>query len=606
MLGRTDSRPRLTFLAAALLVLASVLVARLAWWQVIVRDQLAAAAHRQTHIQTALANQRGSIFDRSGVTVLATTVDRSRVVAAANLVDPAERSALAADLGAALGLDDAAVQAMVDKLRTAKPYVVLARDVDATMSEHLRAEIAAGNLPNISLETESARVYPQAGGGPDTSLAAQLLGFVNRDGQGQYGIEQFYQDQLAGSPTVVEAEKDANGRPIADTEHVVRPGIPGADLTLTIDAGLQLAVEQEALAAWIADGAASVSAIVMDPYTGEVLASSTYPSYDANNYPAVATQTPERFIDPTVSKVYEPGSVFKMLTAIAGLESGTLTPLTEFEDTGTLKLDGGKTQIDDADHKALGPIAFRDGIALSRNVVAARAAMGLAPTVAEAAADLYGIWLRMGFGADTGIDVSGEVPGIMRDPAISAWREIDLANGAFGQGVAVTPIQLATAYSAMVNGGTLVTPHVVRSLGSTPVAPPARARVMDAATSATLTSLMRHVVESVPYYSTRTLIPGLVVGGKTGTAQIWDSSRGEWKAHVFNFSFIGYVGREVSHPDFVIAVEIHEGRPTVRRLGQIEMPVMSFELFRRIATDAMTTPGLLPERSTADPGASGQ
>ena len=119
------------------------------------------------------------------------------------------------------------------------------------------------------------RVYPQAGGGPDSSLAAHLLGFVNRDGTGQYGVEQAYQDSLAGSPRVVIAERDANGRSLLDQATVVDPGAPGQDVRLTIDAGLQLAVEQELLAAWVADKAKSVSAVVMDPYTGEVYAEAT-------------------------------------------------------------------------------------------------------------------------------------------------------------------------------------------------------------------------------------------------------------------------------------------------------------------------------------------
>ncbi len=121
------------------------------------------------------------------------------------------------------------------------------------------------------------RVYPQAGGGPDSTLAAHLLGFVNRDGDGQYGVEQFYQDALGGTPRVVVAERDANGRTLLDQARVEDPGVPGQDLRLTIDAGLQLAVEQELLAAWIADKAKSVSAVVMDPYTGEIYAEATVP-----------------------------------------------------------------------------------------------------------------------------------------------------------------------------------------------------------------------------------------------------------------------------------------------------------------------------------------
>jgi cell division protein FtsI/penicillin-binding protein 2 len=148
----------------------------------------------------------------------------------------------------------------------------------------------------------------------------------------------------------------------------------------------------------------------------------------------------------------------------------------------------------------------------------------------------------------------------------------------------------------MVNGGTLVSPHVVRAVDGTPVEVASRGQVIDPSLSPVLTDLMHHVVATVPFYRDRTLIPGYYVGGKTGTAQIWDSKIGNWKTGVFAFSFVGYVGRAPGQPDLVIAVRINEGHPNVRRVGNLEMPVMSFELFRRIATDAVAIPGLLPDR----------
>jgi cell division protein FtsI/penicillin-binding protein 2 len=454
----------------------------------------------------------------------------------------------------------------------------------------------------LSLEPEPERVYPQAGGGRDTSLAANLLGFVNRDGIGQYGVEQQYQDTLAGSPRVVVADRDATGRAVLERATVTQPGIPGTDVRLTIDAGLQFRVEQELLAAWIADKARRVSAVVLDPYTGEVYAEATYPSYDANDYMAIAASDPSRFIDPVVASVYEPGSVFKMMTATAALELGTVTPSTRIKDVGTLRLDGGRTKIDDADRKGMGWMTFQDGVAYSRNVVAAKVALGLGDSTRQSSAALYDMWLRLGYGELTGIDVAGEVGGIVRDPALTPWREIDLANGAFGQGVAVTPIQLATAFAALANGGALVRPHVVQGIGDedVTVAPPTQ--VIDAALSRTLVKMMRHVVTEVPFYRDRTLVPGYDVGGKTGTAQIWDpkanDGKGAWKRNLFNYSFVGFIGRQTGIPDLIVAIQIEEGTPTVARVGHLEMPVMSFELFRRIATNAITTPDLLTDRPT--------
>jgi cell division protein FtsI (penicillin-binding protein 3) len=234
-------------------------------------------------------------------------------------------------------------------------------------------------------------------------------------------------------------------------------------------------------------------------------------------------------------------------------------------------------------------------VAFSRNVVAAKVALRLGRNTSQSSERLYRTWRDMGFGAPTGIDVANEVGGIVRDPAKQPWHEIDLANGAFGQGVAVTPIQLAQAYGAMLNGGVLVQPRVVKTVGDTETQPIVRGRVMTEQLSHTLTAMMNNVITKVDFYRSRTIIKGFEVGGKTGTAQIWDSQKGAWKVDLFNYSFIGYIARQPGKPDLVVAIRIEEGTPTVHRLGHLEMPVMSFELFRRIAHDAINTPDLVPE-----------
>lgn len=595
ILGRTDSRGRLVFLLLVFVLFAGALVARLGWWQVARRDDLAASAQRQIYLRTEVLAVRGTIYDRSGTVVLADSVTRDRLIANPTRLTARDREALVKIVAGRLGLDAAAADAVRQRLSSDRTYVVAMRDLARDDSETIVNAAEAMGITGLSVESAQVRLYPQSGGGPLTSLAANLLGFVNREGNGQYGVERYYQDLLAGSPTVVESDRDANGQPVQETQHIISAGTKGSDLSLTIDAGLQLAVEQEVMAAWVADTAKSVSAVILDPYSGAILAEATYPSYDGNDYGVVASTDPGRFIDPIISEVYEPGSVFKMLTVIAGLETGTVTMATKFNDTGTLKLDNGKTKVDDADRKPMGILRLDDAIAFSRNVVATKVALGLAPTTRQASTILHDVWTRMGFGSKTGVDIAGEVSGIVRDPANKAWRQIDLANGAFGQGIAVTPLQLATAYSAMVNGGTLITPHVVGAIDGKPVTVGDRGRVLAPAISPILTDLMNHVVSTVPFYRDRTLIPGYYVGGKTGTAQIWDSKANDWKSHVFNFSFVGYAGRQVGHPDLVVSVLIKEGTPNVRRVGQIAMPVMSFELFRRIATDAMGIPGLLPE-----------
>ena len=600
MLGRTDSRRRLLFLLGVFIVGSIALMARLAYWQVIDRERLASEALSQTTVTIDVPSRRGDIYDRTGTVVLATTVMRERLVAAPDQLTPERRRSTVAELTRIFELDAAAAVALRDRLAGDAKYLILRRDIERAMADQIRTAIAEKKAFALTLEPEAERVYPQSGGGPDSTLAAHLLGFVNREGAGQYGIEQSYHATLAGQSRILLAQRDGSGQALLDDATVSRTGEPGTDLRLTIDAGLQLRVEQELLAAWVADRAKRASAVVMDPYTGEIYAMATYPAYDANDYKAIAAEDPGRFVDPVVSTVYEPGSVFKMMTAAAALEAGTVTPSTRIKDVGTLKLDNGKTKIDDADRKGMGWMSFEDGIAYSRNVVAAKVALGLGKTTRESSTLLHDMWVRLGYGQPTGIDVAGEVGGIVRDPALTKWREIDLANGAFGQGVAVTPIQLAMAYAALTNGGTIVQPHVVKAVGDRDVIVAGRGQVVDGGLSTTLIKMMQHVVTEVPFYRDRTLVPGYDVGGKTGTAQIWDATanggRGAWKQNLFNYSFVGFIGRETGVPDLVVAIRIEEAKPTVVKVGRLEMPVMSFELFRRIATDAITTPDLLVDR----------
>jgi cell division protein FtsI/penicillin-binding protein 2 len=605
MLGRTDSRRRLLVLLTVFVVGSLALFARTAYWQVLNGDFLLARAAAQTTVRIEVAGRRGDIYDRTGTVLLATTIDRDRLVAAADQLarDPAARTRTGDELVRLLKLDEAGAVTLREKLASERPYIVVARGIEPSVAERIRQAMRDERIAHVALEAEPERVYPQAGGGPESTLGAHLLGFVNRENAGQYGIEQAYQETLAGTPRIMVAQRDVNGRPMPETAVVEAPGSIGEDVRLTIDASLQLALEQELLAAWIADEAKSVSAVVMDPYTGAVYAEATYPSYDANDYRAVAEEAPGRFIDPIVSSVYEPGSVFKMMTAVTALESGTVTRTTPIKDVGTLKLDNGESKIDNADHRGMGWVTFEDGIAYSRNVVAAKVALGLGDSTTESATMLYDTWRKLGFGQKTGIDLAGETSGnaYVRDPTVTPWGEIDLANGAFGQGVAVTPIQLATAYAALANGGILVQPHVVSGVGPRDVTVADRGRVVPKKISRTLLRMMDHVVHEVSYYRDRTLVPGYHVGGKTGTAQIWDAKKKEWKHNLFNFSFVGYIGREAGSPDLIVAVRIEEGRPRLPRLGLLEMPVMSFELFRRVATDAIRTPDLLDDRVVAEP-----
>ena len=301
MLGRTDSRRRLLVLLVVFVVGSLALTARLAYWQVVDRERLASEAMAQTTVNLETPSKRGDVFDRTGTIVLATTVPRERLVADPAQLTPDQRRQTVTELTRILGLDEADSIALRDRLTSDSKYLILRYGLDRAVADQIRAALVDQHVFGLTLEPEPERVYPQVGGGPGSTLAAHLLGFVNREGTGQYGVEQAYQSALAGEPRVLVTQRDASGQPIIDEATVSQPGVPGQDLRLTIDAGLQLKVEQELLAAWVADRAKRASAVVMDPYTGEIYAMATYPSYDANDYKAIAASDPGRFIDPMVS-----------------------------------------------------------------------------------------------------------------------------------------------------------------------------------------------------------------------------------------------------------------------------------------------------------------
>ena len=595
--GRTDSKGRLFLLLAVVVALSGGLALRLAYWQIGQRQELVTQAAAGSTDVTSTPAQRGTIWDRTGTVVLAQTIYRYRVIAAPHDLPDGIRSHVADALVDYLSLNGKPADALRAALNGQSYYIVLADNVDATLAK----EISDDGLPGISLQQQPVRVYPQAGGAPHTSLAAQLLGFVNAAGVGQYGVEQKYDSVLAGRATVLQT--DLSGLGLGGMK-VLDAGAPGEDIRTTIDVGLQFQVEQEVYAAWVADKARAVSAVAMDPKTGEILAEATYPSYDANLYQEVASQDPSLFMDPIISEDYEPGSVFKMFTASAALSTKTTTLTTKINDYGVLALPDG-TEVADANKKAMGWMMFQDIVAWSRNVGVTQVAFRLGKDISAASKALYQTWQNYSIGHKTGVDLAGEVSGLVNDPARQAWRPIDLANASFGQGVAVTPLQILRAYTAMANGGTLLTPRAVQPL-TVPKASPSAPQIIDGNLSQSLTGLMAHVITNGPSsYGKGTLIPGYLVGGKTGTAQIWDPSlndgKGGWMPETYNYSFYGYVGRTA--PEVMIGAVIYEGTPKFVRQGVLPLPEESYQLFRRIATDAVASLGIPPRSSGSSPSA---
>lgn len=586
MLGRTDSRVRLILLLCFLGLFAGALGLRLAYWQIGQGDDLRSRANEQLAHPGEAQTRRGEIVDSRGI-VLATTASRDRLAAYPDLLNSEDRPKVARRLGDILGLSGAALDQLVRTFESKVSYTIVARRLTLEQSELVRQGLRDETLAALALEPQPLRFYPNDGGSPDTTLASQLLGFVTDDGQGSYGIEQYGQDLLAGASGAT-ADLGAEGPALAQT---------GGEVRLTIDASLQLRLEKELYAAWVADRAPRVTGLVMDPETGAILAWASVPGYDANEYAHTAETAPELFSDPIVSQVYEPGSVMKMFTAAAALEDGVVTLDTPVADGRVLRL--GANEVRNGDHGSVGVVPFEDIIALSRNVGTSRVALTLGETTDDGAVVLYNMWQRLGIGRPTGIELGNESAGIVADPALHPWQSIDLVNRSFGQGVAVTPLQLATSTAAMVNGGRLPVPHLIYSLDDQTVEAPEAQQVMETDLSALLRQLMVHVVEAGPHYADETLIPGYIVGGKTGTAQIWDQRADAWMEDIYNHTFIGFVGAE--QPEAVIVVRIHDTKPRIKRNWGMTLEMTSNALFRRVALDVISVLEIPPLAETETP-----
>ena len=599
---RTDRSGRGLVIAIALTVAGTLCVGRLAQWQLIDRERLLDAAGSRLSLSQSAEPLRGTIMDRTGSVVLAATVMRYQLIAETTTLTDAERAALESTLLEVLTLDDIDAARLRAGLESRRAWSLLLPALDEPAAEAVRAASAAGLLPGISLREVRTRLYPQPGGASETSLASHILGFVNGSGSGQYGVEEYYDEQLGGSAQVTRLERAADGieRPV-----VVEEAREGVDLQLTVDAGLQTLVEQEVAAAGVANRAESVSVVVMDPYSGDILSSASWPSYDANRYGVVAARDPSRFIDPAISSVYEPGSVMKAITSVAGLETGSYSPSSIIGDQSVLKLDGGVNEIRNADRRSKGEMTLAAAFAWSRNVVFSKIALALGDSASEASQRLYGTWLKFGFGGKTGIDLASESQGLVNSPDQQRWSELDLANASFGQGVGTTLMQLATAYSAMLNGGVLVRPRVVQSVNGVEQPIITRGRATTPKVSSQIVEMSTGLTKLVPIYYRLANIPNYASGGKSGTAQIWlskelNGGKAGWDKRHFNFSYVGWIGQQA--PEYVIAVSLRRVPPVVNRVGVILNNIESYELFRRVAEDLTLLFKMAPSAPTSGRG----
>ena len=403
-----------------------------------------------------------------------------------------------------------------------------------------------------------------------------MLGFVNDDGLGQYGIEGKYDPVLRGIPGRLVVERDPRDRDLAVGLRTARAPLDGADLDLTIDLVIQTSVERWLREAMQKEKATSGTAIVLDPRDGAVLALASYPTYDPA---AVARSDPQALMDRAVSWTYEPGSTMKAFTIAAAIDQHVVTPNTTYDDKGYAIIGGRR--LSNALGKAYGISTVTQILEHSANAGAVFVGQRLG------AEQLRSYLLGFGFGAPTAIDVSAEATGDVRP--LAEWYPVDLGTISFGQGIAVTPIQLAAAYAAIANGGTLYRPYVVATRrdadGEHRTAPVAVRRPITAETAATLRTMLTSTVDNG--IANGASIPRFSVAGKTGTAQI-PSDDGRYLDDAYVSSFAGFV--PANDPRFVVVLVLE--RPESRLLGT----VTAMNAFRGIALDALRTARVQPDR----------
>jgi cell division protein FtsI/penicillin-binding protein 2 len=526
----SPSRALLVF--AALFIFAGILGARLYYWQVQRHDWLTDMAHREHFRDEQIPPRRGAIYDAHG-SVLATNEAVDSVYAARKQIDDPQRVAQVLS-----PLIDMPEQAIFERITNPDlQFVRLKMWVTAEVSRKIRDKRLAG----IFLEPTTRRIYPQTG------LAAHLLGFTNQDGSGQYGLEEFYNQALAGTPGHLRAEMDTAGRPINfSTPREASPAVDGADLVTSIDSALQYIAERELTEAVKKHRASGGSIVIMEPRTGEIMAMAGVPSFDPNRYTSSDAAV---FPNPVISKIYEPGSTFKIITMSIGLTEKAVEPTTPIYDPGYLSLAG--IHITNWNGKGHSPENATQVLQYSSNVGAATVGWKVG------ASKFYPHIQDYGFGVRTGIDLAGELPGQVVYPNQPNWSPSNLVTNSFGQGIAVTPLQLLSAVSVVANGGVLVKPHVVREIrgpdgvqriGTTEVR-----RVLDSQVAATLTKML---VDSAKIGEAQfAVVPGFNVAAKTGTAQI-ASPTGGYAEGKFIASLIGFAPAD--NPKFVMLVKIDE------------------------------------------------
>jgi len=533
---------RIRLLLAVFALAFGITFLRAFWLQGVRGDALGARAASQHREVVAIPAGRGTIFDRSGVQ-LAIGEDAMTVYANPRQVRNPRR--VAAIAGQALGVDSQTLYPLLAD--HSRGFVYIGRRIDPVRA----AALERLHLPGLGFYHEERRAYPQG------TVAAQVLGYAGVDNTGLAGVELDQDKQLAGTPGAETIVKDPFGR-IIDVANA-KPERRGRDIVLTLDHTIQAnaeAVLRETVAKWDARAA---TAVVLDPRTGAVLAMAGVPGFDANRF--ASTPRPIQRVR-AVTDTYEPGSTYKLVTVAASLSERLVSPSSSF--TLPYGIQVADRVIHDAEERGTEAMTVAQILSRSSNV----GAITLAQLLGK---ERLSRWItRFGFGRVTGIDFPGESPGIVLPP--ERWSGSTIGNVPIGQGIAVTPIQMASAYAAIANGGVWTRPHLLDRVVAEPRAGLVRRRIVSSDVAAQLNTMLRLVVTEGT--GTLAAVPGYVVAGKTGTAQKPDP-RGGYSDSRYVASFVGFV--PATKPRLVILVAVDEPK------GAIWGGVVSAPAFAEIA-----------------------
>ncbi len=521
---------RLYTLLILLVLVAGVVVVRLFSLQIVRHGFYTALAKGQHTVLEELIPRRGEIFiQEKGNAWHPLAVNRSFQTVFLVPKEVVDKNEVAEKMASLVGVP---IVNILEKLQDPQdPYEPLKSKLD----DETAAKIKNLNLPGVRLTPEDWTWYPQG------SLAANVLGFVgmrNEERVGQYGVEQYYQELLAGKNGLLDSKKDAVGNWLLMGDYNLEPAEDGSSLYLTLDQNIQYAVEQKMKAVVERWQAAGACAIVMEPKTGAIRTMVSLPDFDPNEYQK--TKSVEYFMNSCIQKLYEPGSVFKPVVMAAGLDTGKISPETAYTDTGLVQI--GSYTIQNAQNKTYGLSTMTNVLEKSINTGAVFVQRLIGGEIFKKYIEAFG------FDEPTGIDLAGESRGDLKN--IRENREINFATAAFGQGVSVTPLAMASAIAAIANDGKLMRPFVVEKIvqpdGQEKITQPEIIRQVIAPQNAGQLTAM--LVSTVRNGYDKVKLPGYFVAGKTGTAQI-ASERG-YSDSESNHSFIGYA--PAYSPNFLI------------------------------------------------------